>query len=486
MIFPEDFYKQTKELFGEETEALLVALEEPSPVSIRLNPAKVKVNQNFPTAFQPFLEKVSWSSFGQYLKERPSFTFDPLLHAGCYYVQEASSMFVEQALRHAIRVLKEEDVCMLDLCAAPGGKSTLAASVLSEGSLLVANELIHTRANILAENMIKWGNANVVVTQSDPSAFSNFTDFFDIILTDVPCSGEGMFRKDPDSILEWSKNNVKQCAYRQRDILTNCWPALRAGGCLIYSTCTYNRQEDEDNVRWICEGLGGSLLEIPVQKEWHISGTMEKTSDGTTKPAMPVYRFLPHKTKGEGFFLALIQKNRDAQEKPFSERYPQAVKNSSYLKLKGNQGKYSAPKIPDSVQSLLRNPNDFEFSFDRQGKIIALPKNQKTTIAKLEGKLRIVHAGIIIGEIKGKDLLPDVSLALSTELNRESVQTYSLDLQQSIAYLRGEALVLPESCPSGWVLMIYEGYPLGWMKNIGNRANNAYPNKWRIRSENPY
>jgi 16S rRNA (cytosine1407-C5)-methyltransferase len=486
MIFPEDFLRQTKELFGEEAEALLVALEESSPVSIRLNPAKVKVNQGFPNVFQSFLEKVSWSSFGQYLKERPSFTFDPLLHAGCYYVQEASSMFVEQALCQAIRVLKKEDVCMLDLCAAPGGKSTLAASVLSEGSLLVANELIHTRANILAENMIKWGKANIVVTQSDSSAFSDLIDFFDIISTDVPCSGEGMFRKDPDSILEWSKNNVKQCACRQRDILTDCWPALRAGGCLIYSTCTYNRQENEDNVRWICEELGGTLLDIPVQEEWNISGAKEMTSDETVKVEIPVYRFLPYKTKGEGFFLALIQKNGDGQEKSFSERPSQMVGNNSYSKIKGNQGKHSASKIPDSVQSLLRNPDNFGFSFDRQGKIIALPKNQKTTIEKLEEKLRIIHAGIVIGEIKGKDLLPDVSLALSTELNAKSVQTCSLNLQQSIAYLRGETLVLPKLCPSGWILIIYEGYSLGWMKNIGNRANNAYPNRWRIRSENPY
>jgi tRNA and rRNA cytosine-C5-methylases len=488
MLFPEDFIKQTKELLGEEAEALIAALEGASPVSIRLNPAKVdeKLDENLSNTLGPSPETVPWSSFGRYLKERPSFTFDPLLHAGCYYVQEASSMFVEQALRQALRILSKDTVRMLDLCAAPGGKSTLSASVLPEGSLLVANELIRTRANILAENLIKWGNPNVVVTQSDPSAFSGLTDFFDIILTDVPCSGEGMFRKDPDSISEWSKDNVNLCASRQRDILTSCWPALKEGGCLIYSTCTYNRQEDEENIRWICEELGATLLKVPVQEEWKISGALANSPSEDSKSDFPVYRFLPHKTKGEGFFLALLQKEKSGLECSFSERPYKAEKKGINSRTKGKQGTYSVPEISDNVRKLLKNPANFEFSLDRQKRIRALPKNQKAAIGQLEETLRIVHAGIGIGEMKGKDLLPDISLALSVELDVKSVQTCGLDLRQAIAYLRREALLLPEECPLGWVLMTYEGHPLGWMKNIGNRANNAYPNEWRIRSENPY
>lgn len=483
MHFPEDFIKQTKALLGEEAEALIAALEESSPISIRLNP--VKVDETLSNAPDPSPETVPWSTFGRYLAKRPSFTFDPLLHAGCYYVQEASSMFVEQALRQALQVLEKETVRLLDLCAAPGGKSTLSASVLPEGSLLVANELIRTRANILAENMMKWGSPNVVVTQTDPSAFSGLPDFFDIILTDVPCSGEGMFRKDPDSISEWSKDNVNLCASRQRDILTSCWPALKEGGCLIYSTCTYNRQEDEDNIRWICEELGATLLKVPVQEEWMISGSLVNGSEEGATSDFPVYRFLPHKTKGEGFFLALLQKKESGSEKTFSER-PKTEKVISKSKIKGHQGKFPVPEISGSIRNLLKNPEDFDFSLDRQKRIRVLPKNQKEAIGQLEERLRVVHAGIVIGEMKGKDLVPDISLALSTALNIAAVQTCSLDLRQSIAYLRREALVLPDTCPLGWVLMTYEGHPLGWMKNIGNRANNAYPNEWRIRSENPY
>jgi NOL1/NOP2/fmu family ribosome biogenesis protein/SAM-dependent methyltransferase len=357
---------------------------------------------------------------------------------------------------------------MLDLCAAPGGKTTLAASLLPKGSLLVANELIRTRANILAENLIKWGNPDVVVTQSDPSSFSSLTDFFDLILTDVPCSGEGMFRKDPDAVSEWSADNVRLCASRQQDILRQCWSALRPGGCLIYSTCTYNRAENEDNVRWICEELGAELLEIPVLPEWDITGALDLSVD------FPVYRFLPHKTRGEGFFLALLRKEDGPS---FPVRMPKS-------KPSGNSKKQQ--EIPDSVRSLLKNPEAHDFYIDRQGRICALRKGHRPSLQQLEEKLRIVHAGIVLGEVKGKDLLPDISLALSTELNRSAVKTCELDLKQAISYLRREALVLPETCPLGWVLMQYVGHPLGWMKNIGNRANNAYPNEWRIRSGNPY
>jgi len=473
MFLPEAFIKQTQEQLGVEAEKLFSALEEPASVSVRLNTQKVCENTREGINL-PFAEKVPWASYGHYLTQRPAFTFDPLLHAGCYYVQEASSMFVEHAIREALVGLGATAVRMLDLCAAPGGKSTLAASVLPEGSLLVANELIRTRANILAENLIKWGNPDVIVTQSDPSAFSGLTHFFDVILTDVPCSGEGMFRKDPGAISEWSEDNVRLCASRQRDILNHCWSALRPGGFLIYSTCTFNRQEDEDNVRWACEELGANLLEIPVQSEWKITGSLGFTSDPSQRSDFPVYHFLPHETKGEGFFLALLQKN----DGPYT---PERVS-----KIKSGNNQKKQPTVPDAVRNMLKTPDAYDFSYNRVGSICALHKEHKTALQQLEEKLRIVHSGVILGEMKGKDLVPDISLALSTELDLSAVKTCTLDLKQSIAYLRREALVLPETCPLGWVLMIYEGHPLGWMKNIGNRANNAYPSEWRIRSENPY
>ncbi|MEA4840915.1 MAG: rRNA cytosine-C5-methyltransferase [Bacteroidales bacterium] len=470
MVLPEAFVKQIRELSGDESDALIAALEQPVPVSVRYNPFKNSEN--------PRTDPVLWSSTGVYLKERPAFTFDPLLHAGCYYVQEASSMFLEQALREALRISGGDAVRMLDLCAAPGGKSTLAASILPKDSLLVANELIRTRANILAENVIKWGSPEVVVTQSDPSSFSRLADFFDIILTDVPCSGEGMFRKDQGAISEWSADNVRLCAHRQRDILSHCWAALRPGGCLIYSTCTYNTSENEDNIHWICQELGARLLEIPVETEWNITGSLNPDFNAAH---FPVYRFLPHQTKGEGFFLALLQKTGSDTEAFVKDK---GIKNNS---VKKNAGKpVNSFEFSGSIRNLLVNPENYDFSYDRRGRIRALLKKHIAMISCLEERLRIVHAGIVLGEMKGKDLLPDISLALSKDLHRDAVKSFELDLRQAVSYLRGEAMVLPDSGPLGWVLMCYQGHPLGWMKNIGHRANNAYPNEWRIRSENPY
>lgn len=460
MNLPQDFLKQTRNLLGEEAEALFSALDEPSPISIRLNPFK-------PSSKLEAL-KVPWSKMGQYLPERPAFTFDPLLHAGCYYVQEASSMFVEMAVNRVVKIIGDQSLNVLDLCAAPGGKSTLLASCIPDGSLLVANELNRLRANILAENLIKWGQPNVVTTQSDATAFSNMTEFFDMVLTDVPCSGEGMFRKDPDSVEEWSLDNVNLCASRQRDIVGNIWSTLKPGGFLIYSTCTYNLAENEDNVQWICKELGGELVRIPMEPEWGISGGQGTYHD------LPVNRFFPHKTKGEGFFLALIQKEGTHE-----------TGTTRVARTKVSAGK-KMPIIPAEIKRLLTEEADYEFYTDRQGRICAFPSQHLASLKRLEENLRVVHAGVVLGEIKGKDLLPDTSLALSVALNRKEVKSFELDKKQAIDFLRREALVMPAECPLGWVLMCFEGQPLGWIKNIGNRANNGYPNEWRIRSENPF
>jgi len=459
MILPEAFLEKTRALLGEEAEVLFAAMGEPSPVSIRMNPFKPISTTDF--------TRVPWSTSGYYLPERPAFIFDPLLHAGCYYVQEASSMFVEKAMNQVVDILGFEPLQLLDLCAAPGGKSTLLASVMPKGSLLVSNELNRLRANILAENMIKWGLTNVVTTQSDATAFSGMNEFFEVVLTDVPCSGEGMFRKDPDSIGEWSVDNVKLCVSRQRDIVRNIWPSLKPGGFLIYSTCTYNISENEENVQWICEELGGSLVKIPLETSWGITG-----AQGPNKE-LAVNRFFPHRTKGEGFFLALIQKE---------EHGTYSARN---IRTKNSTGK-KAPVIPAEIKQLLVNDADFEFFTDRQGRISAFPSNHIASLRRLEENIRVVHAGVVLGEMKGKDLLPDISLALSISLNRDGVKSFELDKKLAIDFLRREAFTLPEDCPLGWVLMCFEDHPLGWMKNIGNRANNGYPNEWRIRSENPF
>ena len=293
MALPIDFITRTRALLGNEFDSFEAALQADVPVSIRINEKKGTPAPS--TAGAP-CERVAWCETGYYLPERLSFTFDPLFHAGAYYVQEASSMFLEQAIRSHVKT----PVRCLDLCAAPGGKSTHLAACLPEGSLLVSNEVIRNRSHILAENIAKWGNPNCIVTNNDPEEIGHLTHFFDVIVADVPCSGEGMFRKDTDSTGEWSVANVELCAGRGRRIIHDVWNALKPGGLLIYSTCTYNMEEDEENIHYITEELGAETLPIPIKDEWQITGPLKYNH--------PVYRFFPHKTKGEGFFLAALRK----------------------------------------------------------------------------------------------------------------------------------------------------------------------------------
>lgn len=295
---PQAFTDYTKELFGEDLFArFLSSFSVPSPVSIRLNPFKIK---NCRQTKITSLESVPWCDLGYYLNQRPDFTFDPLLHAGCYYVQEASSMFVAQAIKQYVR----DDVMMLDLCAAPGGKSTCVRSYLTPYSVLVCNEPIRSRYNVLTENISKFGMHNTVVVSKYPKDFkkSEFSDF-DVILADVPCSGEGMFRKDEDSIKQWSQQNVEKCWRLQREIISDIWDCLTPGGLLIYSTCTFNTKENEENVRWICSELGANVLPLETCPEWNIVGSLLKDYD------KPVYRFIPGTVRGEGLFLAVLQKD---------------------------------------------------------------------------------------------------------------------------------------------------------------------------------
>lgn len=451
MKLPISFIKQTQTLLGEEEYAKLeCALQEESPVSIRVNEMKSFSHEE--------TSRVPWCSTGFYLNKRLTFTFDPLFHAGCYYVQEASSMFVEQVVNKYIT----EPTVALDLCAAPGGKSTHLRSRLPEGSFLIANEVIRNRSQILAENLIKWGHPDVAVTNNDPADFSSLGAFFDLILTDVPCSGEGMFRKDQGAIEEWSPENVTICYQRQRRIIADIWPCLKPGGILIYSTCTYNLKEDEENIEWIKSELGAESLSVDMPEEWGITGNLANTD-------VPVYRFLPHKTKGEGFFLAALRKT--GEEEVETLRMKPSKKNK----------KEKPSEIPQQAKLWLQHPEDFEL--ERRGDfIISCRKTFVELVNTLRQQLKVVHSGITIGEVKGKDLLPHQSLAMSNELNAEQFSTYELSYEQAISYLRKEAITLDESAPRGYVLLEYKNIPLGFVKNIGNRANNLYPQEWRIRS----
>ena len=330
---PADFISQTKALFGDALWAdFLHAMEEEPPVSIRLNPLKTK---GWEVAEG---EAMPWCRGGYYLSQRPPFTFDPLLHAGAYYVQEASSMFLDEVLRQFAgnpdSGFKFQVSSALDLCAAPGGKSTVLRSALTEECILVSNEPNGKRAQILAENIQKWGAPNSMVTNNYPRDFRKAKTQFDLILVDAPCSGEGMFRKDEGSIREWSKANVEKCWRLQREILEDAWQCLRPGGLLIYSTCTFNIQENEENVRWMMEALGAEVLPIETQKEWNITGSL---LPGFTEP---VYRFIPGRTRGEGLFMAVVRKGTHPLSLP---------KGGNSISLKGLKVLYptqEATKIP--------------------------------------------------------------------------------------------------------------------------------------------
>lgn len=459
-----EFMSLMDSLLGkEECQQLLDALQAEQPVSIRLNPLKTKG--------EDVLERVPWCSEGRYLHERPQFTFDPLLHAGCYYVQEASSMFVSQAVRRYV----DKPVFALDLCAAPGGKSTLLRSSLPTGSMLVCNEIMRNRAQILAENMVKWGYPDVMVTNNASEDFSDCTNCFDLILADVPCSGEGMFRKDDEAIANWSLENVQMCAERQRHLINNIWPALKPGGILIYSTCTYNAEEDEHNISWIMQEFGASVLPVDVPEGCDVMGNLIGSD-------FPVYHFMQHKVRGEGFFLAVIRKPDESGFRPF--HLPDISSFDKDKKKKKDKKQVSLPvkEILGEVQRWILHPENYYWQVNEDG-VRALPLSMASFYLWGKNKgLKILEAGVQVASLKGKEPIPAHPLAMSTQLNTDVFACQEVSYAQAIAYLRKESVVLPPDTPKGYVLLTYRKLPLGFVKNLGNRANNLYPQEWRIRS----
>ena len=413
MNLPQEFIQYTANLFGSQRwERFEQSFVQEAAVSVRINPWKAKGEVLFPQA-----EPVPWCEGAFWLKERPLFTRDPRFHAGVYYVQEAGSLFLDHVLRHWVT----GPVSALDLCAAPGGKSTLMRAALPAGSVLVSNEIDRRRANILLENILKQGHPGVLVTHNAPKDFAKTNLLFDVILTDVPCSGEGLFRRDSAAISEWSPQNVYFCAERQRQILRDIWPCLKDGGLLIYSTCTFNTHENEENVRWIAEELGAELLAVPVRPEWQIT---ESLLGGWTEP---VYRFIPGTTRSEGLFMAVLRK-------------------------KGENRAFAT-----------------------------LPASLRTQVKKYP-LLHLLYDGQPAFEAKGREQIPSIAQALSLTTEETSFPRAELSLDAALRYLHREALVLPAGTPRGFVLVTYQGYPLGFVKNLGDRANNLYPKPWAIRS----
>lgn len=451
MTLPDSFTQYTRQLMGDALFGrLLDGLAEEPPVSIRTNPAKCRLK---PAGGQP----VPWCGCGYWLPWRPAFTFDPLLHAGWYYVQESASMFLHRVISQYVT----RPVRMLDLCAAPGGKSTCALGALPEGSVLMCNEPEPRRAHILAENIMKWGLPGVIVTNSLPRDYARSGLKFDVVLCDVPCSGEGMFRKDPASIGEWSAQNVERCAALQREIVAGAWQCLRPGGLLVYSTCTFNARENEENVAWICSELGAELLPADSDEAWGVGGSLSAALPG------PVCRFIPGVSRSEGLFMAAMRKPADAGgTEPTTRR---------------RQRKSRTPAAAPAQAAWLRRPADFDY-FSGQDSIVAVPKSLTPLYDTAQDTLRVVHAGVTLGTLRGRDVVPHQSLALSVELADDAFPRAELTHDDAISYLRRLPVSLPEGTPRGFVLATCGGAALGFVKSLGARANNLYPQEWRIRS----
>jgi len=298
-MFPDSFIQRISGQKYIDSQALLKALEEPSPVSIRINPSKW---DGIPADAEP----VPWSSNGFYLKNRPSYTLDPLFHSGCYYPQEASGMFLEQVIRQTTDLAG--DLRVLDLCAAPGGKSILLSDLIGPDNLLVANEAIRARAGILAETLTKWGSGNTLVTQNDPAAFGRLPGYFDVIVVDAPCSGEGMFRSEI-ALKEWSVSNALHCSERQKRILMDVWPALKENGILVYSTCTFNPGENEENIKWFIDRMKLSVFRSMCQ----VLGELLKSNS----KVFLVMDFIPINSK-EKDFLSRQSGKPDRRERRIS------------------------------------------------------------------------------------------------------------------------------------------------------------------------
>lgn len=453
MTLPIEFLQNMQSIIpAEEYNDFVKSLaEDEQTTSIRINRAKMSVDE-ISSRFGA-TAKVGWCADGLYLKERPQFTLDPLLHSGAYYVQEASSMFITNVIRHLVH----EPVCCLDLCAAPGGKSTAAISVMPEGSQIVSNEIDRRRARILAENITKWGFPYATITCNAPKDFKPLRHAFDLIIADVPCSGEGMFRKDQGAIADWSMAKVKGCADLQHQIIDDIWNCLKPGGLLIYSTCTFNIEEDELMVDYICRTLGGTALEVPTEPSWNI----HKPLTGVN----PCYRFMPHFTKGEGLFMAAIRKDDDAVQ-PFK------AKRSNNKNL---------VKVTNDVSSWV--DADVVLEQTKDGVISAIPRSHKELHDAIVGcGLFVLQSGVELGTVKGKDIIPSHNLALSTILSETAFTRYEVDGQVALDYLRRLAFVLPADAPSGYLILTFQQHPLGFVKNLGNRCNNLYPQEWRIRN----
>ncbi len=443
-------------------------------VSIHLNVEKpILHNGKWPTEKTdiPFelAEKIPWASDAYYLKSRPSFTMDPLFHAGTYYVQEASGMFVSFALKHIADPYQKLKV--LDLCAAPGGKSTLIQSLISPESLLLSNEVIKSRVPILTQNLTKWGRANGIVSNNDPSHFRRIPGFFDIMLIDAPCSGSGLYRKDPEAASSWSTELVKLCNQRQQRILTDVWDSLKEDGFLIYSTCSYSKEENEDILDFLFNQYACKTIALTPDPQWNIVETRSDLAGASG------YRFYPDKLSGEGFFLSVIQKKQDSVSEKLN-RY--SVGNPTRSNRPFKSGKNSADISKSAEQQINKwvSPGLLKY-VAIEDSIHALMPDLLSDLELLKNHLYLKKAGIRIGKAGESEWIPDHELALGNFLRHDS-PALQVSKSDALHFLRGNSFNthLPDK---GWHTVCFHGQRLGWVKLLDRRMNNYYPKSWRIR-----
>lgn len=446
-MLPENFIQSVQHVKGFDRQSFENVHQVAKPItSVRINTAK-----KTDLFSEKNEEQVAWCKHGFYLKERPSFTLDPLFHAGAYYVQEASSMFLWHILEQIFATDTEKKI--LDVCAAPGGKSTLLANYFSNG-LVVSNEVIKSRAAILVENITKWGTGNCIVSSNDPKHFNVLSNFFDLVVIDAPCSGSGLFRKDTSAINEWSLQNVKLCSQRQQRIIADILPSLKENGYLIYSTCSYSEEENEQVLDFIASNFSVESIAININPLWGIVTTESKIHKAYG------YRFFPDKLKGEGFFIAAFK----------------LIQKKSLNKLKSKQIQKLTISEHTSVKHIVPELKN-HFLFKHNNEIKCIGNTFINDVEVLSSYLFLRKVGTIIGELKGKDFVPHHELALSN-LRLSNIATIELEKEDALKYLSKKEFNV--SFTKGLALVSFLGLGLGWIKILQNRINNYYPNEWRI------
>ena len=451
-MLPAEFIHRIKSRFSpEEADAFLCSLENSPAVSLRLHPQKPSLLPHETS------EAVSWCALGKFLTQRPEFIFDPLLHAGAYYVQESSSMFLEKAIQ---KIKLPTNASVLDLCASPGGKSTHLLSLMPEDAVLTSNEVIRTRIPALKENIQRWGYPNVIISNSDPSEFEQFPGHFDVIVTDAPCSGEGMFRKDHAARSHWNDENLRTCELRQNRILDSVHKALKTGGYLVYSTCTFNPGENELQIKRL---LNNGFEYVPILEDEKSFPEITRVQHENREVG---YAFYPHKVKGEGFFIALLRKVTDSVD----ENNVQNRFRKPYFSKR--------IQIPHAALPFL-NPDVKRNGYERNGQLFVLQERVAGELEILESGLQIMYAGVQAGMMKGNEFMPDHALALSLLLNK-NIPHIELGKEEALQFLKKESIRNHER-EKGIYAVTFQNLPIGWVKAVPGRLNNLLPPEFRIR-----